>query len=358
MSETNRSTTTTALAPRADTAAVVPAAPAGFMAVTNFNQAMELANFIGKSALVPEAYRGKPADIVIAMQLGMELGLAPLQSLQSVAVINGRPSLWGDAMKGLVIGLPECEDFVEDEPQGDDAEKWVATCTIKRRNRTAVVRTFSWADAKAAGLAGKAGPWKQYPKRMLMLRARGFALRDAFPDRLRGIITAEEAQDFPAPAPVISEPRRVGASSTVDTTTSAPAVPPTETAPAGGAAATPPAPAASTPASSPVAAPSPSPSPTVTAPPPETVTGLQITNTEFSRTKNGDPLFTFTTTGGQFHTRSQEIYDELRQLEGTDHTVAITWVMGRLAGSTARVVKEFQVDEPQDQALVLDGGDQ
>ena len=74
----------------------------------------------------------------------------------------------------------------------------VATCTAKRRGyeKPTVVR-FSVADAKKAGLWGKSGPWSQYSKRMLQLRARGFALRDAFPDVLKGLVTAEEAQDYP-----------------------------------------------------------------------------------------------------------------------------------------------------------------
>jgi hypothetical protein len=59
-----------------------------------------------------------------------------------------------------------------------------------------VVRTFSQDDAKTAGLWGKQGPWSQYPKRMLQLRARGFALRDAFPDALRGIHSADESRDM------------------------------------------------------------------------------------------------------------------------------------------------------------------
>jgi hypothetical protein len=40
---------------------------------------------------------------------------------------------------------------------------------------------------------------------MMQMRARGFALRDAFPDVLKGMITAEEAQDYPddaKPVPV------------------------------------------------------------------------------------------------------------------------------------------------------------
>jgi hypothetical protein len=67
------------------------------------------------------------------------------------------------------------------------------------------------ADAKRAGLLGKAGPWAQYPARMLALRARGFALRNAFADALRGLITAEEAQDYtqpePAREPVVIRPK-------------------------------------------------------------------------------------------------------------------------------------------------------
>jgi len=76
----------------------------------------------------------------------------------------------------------------------------VATCAARRKDDpTEIVSVFSVADAKKAGLWGKAGPWQQYPKRMLQMRARGFALRDAFPDVLRGVISAEEAADIPAP---------------------------------------------------------------------------------------------------------------------------------------------------------------
>jgi hypothetical protein len=53
-------------------------------------------------------------------------------------------------------------------------------------------------DAKAAKLWGKAGPWTDYPKRMMKFRARGFLLRDQFGDILKGLRTAEEARDMPS----------------------------------------------------------------------------------------------------------------------------------------------------------------
>ena len=87
---------------------------------------------------------------------------------------------------------------VEERVDGEGTPNPVAVCIAHRKGRKPVTATFSVEDAKRAGLWGKQGPWQAYPKRMLQMRARGFALRDAFPDVLKGLITAEEAQDYPA----------------------------------------------------------------------------------------------------------------------------------------------------------------
>lgn len=161
----------------------------------SFNELAQFANMAAKSAMVPPSFRNKPEDIMLAVQMGSELGLAPMQALQGVAVINNRPAVWGDALIGLCRVSPLCEDIAERmEGEGDNL---TAVCTAKRRGATPVTVRFSVADAKRAGLWGKAGPWQQYPQRMLQMRARGFALRDAFPDLLKGLITAEEARDIP-----------------------------------------------------------------------------------------------------------------------------------------------------------------
>ena len=165
---------------------------------STFNELAQFANMAAKSAMVPPTFRGKPEDIMLAVQMGSEVGLSPMQALQNIAVINNRPSLWGDAMLGLCRNSPRCEDVAERmEGEGD---KMAAFCVVKRKGATAVVSRFSVDDAKKAGLWGKAGPWTQYPARMLQMRARGFALRDAFPDVLRGLISAEEAADTPTDA--------------------------------------------------------------------------------------------------------------------------------------------------------------
>ncbi|MBF0850470.1 hypothetical protein HKD27_05960 [Gluconobacter sp. R75690] len=163
--------------------------------INSFSELMRFAEIAAGSGMVPKDYTGKPAAILIAVQMGSELGLAPMQSMQNIAVINGRPSVWGDALLGLVKASPVCDDVVETlEGEGD---KMTAICVAKRKGKSPVEARFSVQDAKDAALWTKQGPWKQYPKRMLQMRARGFALRDAFPDVLRGLITAEEAADIP-----------------------------------------------------------------------------------------------------------------------------------------------------------------
>lgn len=158
---------------------------------SSLTEAMAFADILAKSTIVPKEFLGNPGNILVAIQWGLELGLQPLQAMQNIAVINGRPALWGDAVIALVRGSPLCE-YVYEEDDGH-----TATCRVKRRGENEQVRIYTMDDAKTAGLVGKAGPWTQHPKRMRQMRARAFALRDVFPDVLRGMPVAEELMDVP-----------------------------------------------------------------------------------------------------------------------------------------------------------------
>lgn len=159
----------------------------------SLDEAYKLAEIIAKSDLVPKDYQGKPANVLIAVQMGRELGLKPMQAIQNISVVNGRPAVWGDAPLAMVMGSGLVEDVREDF----DEQTWTATCSIRRKGiPSPTVRRFSQEDAKKAGLWTKAGSWSTSPKRMLQLRARGFALRDLFPDVLKGLTIGEEQQDI------------------------------------------------------------------------------------------------------------------------------------------------------------------
>jgi len=175
-------------------------------APANLTEAIQFSDLLASSSIVPKAYQGRPQDILVCVQWGFELGLAPMQALQNIAVINGKPSVYGDAAMALVQASPVCDD-VEEFFENEGSTNPTAVCVAKRKGRKPVTVKFSVEDAKRAGLWGKQGPWSAYPKRMMQMRARGFALRDAFPDVLKGMITAEEAQDYPDEAkPVQAKP--------------------------------------------------------------------------------------------------------------------------------------------------------
>lgn len=145
----------------------------------------------------------KMESVVVAMQMGFEIGLSPMQAIQNIAVINGRPCVWGDSVKALCVAHHACLDFSEWFEGKEGADDYKAVCEVKRRGWERPVRQeFSVGDAKKAKLWAKEGPWTFYPKRMLQMRARGFAARDAFPDALKGVWTREEAQDMPYDADV------------------------------------------------------------------------------------------------------------------------------------------------------------
>jgi len=178
------------------------------------NSFLAISAAIAKSNLCPKDYRGKPEDVLIAVMMGNDVGLSPMQSVQNINVINGRPSLWGDAMLAVCLASPLCVDIIE--TMEGEGENMVARCIVKRRDKSDTVREFSVKKAKEAMLWKKPGVWSLYPFRMLQMRARGYALRDAFSDILKGLISTEEAMDIPVEEVKESRKRPKSAVSAID----------------------------------------------------------------------------------------------------------------------------------------------
>lgn len=158
---------------------------------TTIDEAWRLAGALASSGMTPKAYGNDQNKVMVGIIAGAEVGLTPFAALQSIAVIGNNPSLWGDGALALI----QASGLLEDMEETDDGN--VATCRLNRKGRaTPIVRTFSMEDAKKAGLAGKSGPWSQYPARMRQMRARAFAMRDGFSDVLKGLHIAEETRDY------------------------------------------------------------------------------------------------------------------------------------------------------------------
>lgn len=156
-----------------------------------FPHYQKVAETLAKSDMVPKDYRGKPDNVLVAMEMGYQLGLPVAQCLQDIAVINGRPALWGDGLLALALSHPDCKDIKEFPTYNEDGSICLKyTCIVTRKGHEPHEKSFTLQQAKQAGLLGKPGPWTQYPERMLQMRAR-VAIKDKFADALRGFKVVE-----------------------------------------------------------------------------------------------------------------------------------------------------------------------
>ncbi len=187
------------------------------ISLTTLEDIQKFCAVIAKSEMVPKAYRDRPDNILVAAMQGQEIGLPLFQALQSIAVINGVPSIYGDAGLALVRGSGKLEDFdewfefagtridgvIDWKDAHDKGQNITAVCESKRVGATRTRKTYyGIKDAIAAKLWGKVSqtgvpsPWVTAPGRMMMFRARGFNLRDQFGDVLKGLKFYEEAIDM------------------------------------------------------------------------------------------------------------------------------------------------------------------
>jgi len=179
--------------------------------LSNLQDMRDTAQLILQSGFAPDGYI-KPEQIFVALQSGAELGLPPIHALNSIAVIKGKPSLYGDAALALVKGSGLLYEYKEEVV--NEGEFMVAKVHSVRKEgeiKTTVDTEFSVDDARQAKLWMKPGVWQTHPKRMLKYKARAFNLRDNFPDVLMGLHITEELVGEtlePLPAPDCDTPKR------------------------------------------------------------------------------------------------------------------------------------------------------
>lgn len=169
-------------------------------------EAERMSTKLAQSEMLPPHFRGKPENVFWALAYGLEVGLTPVQSLQSLYVVHGRPGMYADAMVALVLTSGRCDLFVCVE---SDATK--ATYETKRKGspRTRTL-TVTIEEAKQAGWT-KNEKYQTEPRRMLEARCKSQLARDVYPDVLRGMASAEEVEaDGPTGPKFTAPPPRTG----------------------------------------------------------------------------------------------------------------------------------------------------
>lgn len=170
----------------------------------------QYAETVSRASMLPAAYRGKPADVLIAIGLGQAVGIPPAQSLYEIYVVNGRPSPSANLMAALVRRSGH-KLRVEGNAES-------CTATLVRADDPDYPFTATWTidQARSAGLAGK-DTWKQYPAAMLRARAIAEVVRMGASEAVLGMeYAAEEQRDIEDDRTVVLPRKTTGVGSLRD----------------------------------------------------------------------------------------------------------------------------------------------
>lgn len=159
------------------------------IAPKTFGEVQTMSEALSKSNLLPDALKGKSADVAFQIMTGAELGLSPMASIRGIHVIQGKPVISADTMVALCLGSGLCEYFMQ-----TDATDTSVTYETKRKGAPRP-QTCTWTldMAKRAALHQKDN-WRLHPRQMLASRAKAELARSAYPDVLAGCFDPDEMQ--------------------------------------------------------------------------------------------------------------------------------------------------------------------
>ena len=183
-----------------------------------FDQIWRAAKLFASSDLVPVAYKGKPENCFIAIEMADRMGISPFAMLQSLVIIQGKPSMEAKLIIALVNDSGIFEDPLEYEIVGDDAYaqtyKVRAFAKMKKTGKLCQGPWITYQMAKGEGWLDKGGSkWKTMPSIMFMYRAASFFAKVYCPNITMGMQTREEMEDSRpiniTPAPALVEPLQI-----------------------------------------------------------------------------------------------------------------------------------------------------
>jgi len=183
------------------------------MELKSLDEAWRFSQLVYKSGFAPYGF-DSPERVMVAVEMGLELGIPPMMAIQNIGVINGKPGVYGDITMALIrrggaFDESSYKEWFSGKPFDDD---YTAHCQMRRLpDGHPFEATFSVAQARLAGLWGKKSakgapsPWVLYPGDMLMWKARARASRPLFAAELKGMAMLEDLQGEAPPKQFVVE---------------------------------------------------------------------------------------------------------------------------------------------------------
>lgn len=175
-----------------------PNIPTMWNDVELFKTSQRMAQLLVASDIIPQAYKGKIADCVIAIDMANRMGVSPMVIMQNSQIVSGNFSWKGTACKAMIDGCGKYKDsrYVEVGKRGDDSWGYYLEATDKH-DKIIKGPTVDIKMAKDEGWYQKSGSkWKTMPELMLKYRAAAFFFRTECASLAMGFLTAEEQEDI------------------------------------------------------------------------------------------------------------------------------------------------------------------
>lgn len=197
--KTQQATTETALTPKQAEIAVKSANLDIWTSMIEKYGAPKTAEFLSQSSFVPENYRGKAADCLIAIDFSQRVHIAPLTVMQNLYVVKGKPSWSGQFCMALIRASSNFANVrvVYTGTKGTDNRGCYVTALRTSDGSVVDGTEVTISMAKAEGWISNP-KWKNMPEQMLAYRAAAFFARVHCPEALLGIQTVEEVEDVDA----------------------------------------------------------------------------------------------------------------------------------------------------------------
>jgi hypothetical protein len=178
-----------------------------------FDQLYRAANLFASSDLVPASYKGKPANCFIAIEMADRMGISPFAVLQSLVIIQGKPSMEAKLIIALVNDSGIFEDPLEYEIEGEDpyAMDYRVRCfaVMKKTGKKCLGPWIDYRMVKGEGWLSKGGSkWLTMPSIMFMYRAASFFAKVYAPNITMGMQTQEEMEDVRGPVQINPIPQQ------------------------------------------------------------------------------------------------------------------------------------------------------
>lgn len=175
-----------------------------------FKSDWEIASQLAKSSIIPDNYKGKPENVIIAVGLAKQMNLPPFTVMQNLAIIKGKTSWSGSFCKTLIERTGRFKDLELNYIGEKGKDSYGCYLSAIRISDGKVINgpEVTMKMAKEEGWTSNK-KWITLIDLMLAYRCQSFFCRIYCPEAMNGIYTSEEIEDVYGNSQYREEPKDI-----------------------------------------------------------------------------------------------------------------------------------------------------